>query len=277
MNIEILEMEDTRAKLLIYNADPQLVNALRRTLIADIPKMAIEFVDFHLGPIGSGESGRVADGSSPLFDEIIAHRLGLIPIPTDLDMFRFKDECEHGPEESCELCTITYTLHKVGPCTVYSGDLEPVNGGQYRPKDPLIPIVKLDEGQAIYITAYAVLGTAKEHAKWQVTNGVGYQYYPTVILDSGKCSACDRCLEICPKNVFEKAGDEVVVRNPENCSLCGACVRECDGVTIKEDRTKFILRYETDGSLSAKETLEYALEILSGRFEDFRESISDMK
>ncbi len=277
MNIEILEMEDTRAKLLVYNADPQLVNALRRTLIADIPKMAIEYVDFHLGPIGSGEGGRVADGSSPLFDEIIAHRLGLIPLPTDLEVFRFKDECDHPPEESCELCTITYTLHKVGPCTVYSGDLEPVNGSQYRPKDPLIPIVKLDDGQAIYITAYAVLGTAKEHAKWQVTSAVGYQYYPTVILDSDACKDCDRCLEVCPKKVFEKVDGQVVVKNPENCNLCGACVKECEGVTVEGDPTKFILRYETDGSLSARETLEKALEILADRFESFRESISDMK
>ena len=277
MNIEILEMEENRAKLLIYNADPQIVNALRRTLIADIPKMAIEYVDFHLGPIGSSEDGRVADGASPLFDEIIAHRLGLIPIPTDLNVFRFRDECDHPPEESCELCTITYTLHKVGPSTVYSGDLEPVNGSEYKPKDPLIPIVKLDEGQAIYITAYAVLGTAKEHAKWQVTNGVGYQYYPMVSLDSENCRNCDRCLEVCPKKVFEKVDGQVIVKNPENCNLCGACVKECDGVTVEGDRTKFIMSFETDGSLSARDTLEYALEILAARFEDFRESISEMK
>ena len=276
MNIDILEMEETRAKLLIYNADPQLVNALRRTLISDLPKMAIEYVDFHLGPIGSSENGRVADGSSPLFDEIIAHRLGLIPIPTDLGVFRFRSECDHPPEESCELCTITYTLHKVGPCTVYSGDLEPVNGSEYKPKDPLIPIVKLDEGQAIYITAYAILGTAKEHAKWQVTSGVGYQYYPTVVLDNKKCKNCDRCLEVCPKKVFEKINGKVVVKNPENCNLCGACVKECEGVTVKGDPTKFILRYETDGSMSAEKALKKALKILEKEFEDLRESISDM-
>ncbi len=277
MNIEILEMEENRAKLLVYNSDPQLVNALRRTLISDIPKMAIEYVDFHLGPIGSNENGRVADGASPLFDEIIAHRLGLIPLPTDLEVFRFREECEHPPEESCELCTITYTLHKVGPCTVYSGDLEPINGEEYRPADPLIPIVKLDEGQAIYITAYAILGTAQEHAKWQVTSGVGYQYYPSVMINSEKCKNCDRCLEVCPKKVFEKVDGRVIVRNPENCNLCGACVKECDGVSVEGDRTKFILSYETDGSISARKTLEYALQILESRFEEFRESISEMK
>ncbi len=271
-------MDRTKAKLLIYNADPQLVNALRRTLISDIPKMAIEDVDFHLGPIGTSENGRVADGSSPLFDEIIAHRLGLVPIPTDLKTFRFKSECDHPPEESCPLCTITYTLHKVGPCTVYSGDLEPINGADYKPVDSLIPIVKLDEGQAIYITANAVLGTGKEHAKWQVTSAVGYKYYPTVVIDDSKCDDCKRCIEVCPKKVFEEVDGKVVVKNPENCVICNACVEECpDAVKVDADPTKFIFHFETDGSLTAEETLKYALEHLAQRFDDFRESISEMK
>ncbi len=278
MQIEVLEMDETKAKLLIYDAEPQIVNALRRTLIADIPKMAIEEVDFHLGPISTSEDGRVADGSTPLFDEIIAHRLGLIPIPTDLKRFNFRSECEHPPDEACPLCTITYTLHKVGPCTVYSGDLEPINGPEFRPKDELIPIVELSEGQAIYITANAILGTGKEHAKWQVTSGVGYKYYPIVTIDDSKCNHnCKKCLDVCPKDVFDLVDDKIVVKNPENCSLCNACVQECpDAVKVEGDPTKFIFQFETDGSLTAEETLKYALEHLAERFEKLRENISEL-
>lgn len=278
MQIDVLEMKETRAKLLIYDADPFLVNALRRTLISDIPKMAIEEVDFHLGPIGASDDGRVADGSSPLFDEIIAHRLGLIPIPTDLKLFRFRSECEHPPEESCPLCTLTYVLHKVGPCTVYSGDMEPISGTEYRPKDELIPIVELSDGQAVYITANAVLGTGKEHAKWQVTSGVGYKYYPSIYLDDSKCTDCKKCMEVCPKKVFEEVDGKVVVKNPENCSLCNACVEACpEAVKVEGDPTKFIFSFETDGSLTAEETLKYALKHLSERFEELRENVSELK
>ncbi len=278
MQIDVLEIKDTRAKLLIYDADPFIVNALRRTLMSDIPKMAIEEVDFHLGPIGTSEGGRVADGSSPLFDEIIAHRLGLVPIPTDLKRFNFREKCEHEPDKSCPLCTITYTLHKVGPCTVYSGDLEPINGPEFRPKDELIPIVELSEGQAIYITANAILGTGKEHAKWQVTSGVGYKYYPSVTIDDSKCTDCKKCIEVCPENVFEEMDGKVIVKNPENCSLCNTCVEECpEAIKVEGDQTKFIFSFETDGSLSAEETLKYALQLLADRFEGLRENVSELK
>ena len=81
MQIEIVEMEDRKAKFILKNSSPAMANALRRTMIQDIPKMAIDKVEFHLGPIMQDDKEYESDTS--LFDEVIAHRLGMIPVPTD--------------------------------------------------------------------------------------------------------------------------------------------------------------------------------------------------
>ena len=85
MDIEILEMAERKAKFILKNSSPAMANALRRTLLSDIPKMAIDKVEFHLGPTMYDD--KEYESVTPLFDEIIAHRLGMVPVPTDLDLF----------------------------------------------------------------------------------------------------------------------------------------------------------------------------------------------
>ncbi|QLH75417.1 MAG: DNA-directed RNA polymerase subunit D [Methanomassiliicoccales archaeon] len=280
MDIEILEMTETSAKFKVVNSSPEVVNALRRVLLSEIPKMAIDVVEFHLGPIKDAE-GREYESVSPLFDEIVAHRLGLVPIPTDLSM-KERDKCECGGE-GCPSCMIGYSLFKTGPCDVYSGDLLPLTEGDssVRVKDDMIPIVRLGEGQAILVYAFAELGTGKKHAKWQVTSGVGYKYLPTVKIDPSKCDDGGRCIPVCPKHVFAKEGDKVKVVDEKACILCMACVNpdvcKTGAIKVVGDPTKFIFEFETDGSLSAKDTLLKGLEILQKKFDDFKEMVSSLE
>ena len=150
MDIKILEETDTRIRMVIEKGKPAFANSLRRVLISEIPKMAIEDIEFHLGPVRD-DTGKEYESITPLFDEMISHRLGMIPIPTDLKLFGFRDQCKCGGE-GCPNCTIMYTLNKKGPCTVYSGDLVPSLGDpKLSVKDESIPIVKLGEGQALLI------------------------------------------------------------------------------------------------------------------------------
>ena len=141
MKLEFRELKETKAVIYVEGSTPATMNALRQILVADIPKMAIEHVEFHLGPIRD-QDGREYESISPLFDEILSHRLGLVPIPTDLDFFSFRDQCE-CEGEGCPKCSIMYVLNKKGPCTVYSGDLEPVGDVSLKIKEDLIPLVKL--------------------------------------------------------------------------------------------------------------------------------------
>ncbi len=278
MKIEYKEIDDRKAKIVIGETNPPLINALRRTLIADVPKLAIEDVEFHLGSIGSEEENKEYESNTPLFDEIIAHRLGMIPIPTDLDLFNYRDECDECEGEGCPNCTIIYSLSKKGPCTVYSGDLNPVGESDLRVVDDLIPIVKLEDDQAILLYATAELGTAKEHAKWQPTSGVGYKYYPEINIDSSECDSCEMCVESCPRDILDMDGEEVVVTDLENCTLCKTCMDKCDKDAIEVDgrEDKFILRYETDGSMTAGDTLKKSLEVIDKKFDNFLQMIEEL-
>src|SRR3972149_5724287 len=170
MNVRVLERKNDSMKVLLEKAEPSFANALRRVLIADVPKMAIEDVEFHLGPI-RGDDGKEYESVAPLFDEIIAHRLGLVPIPTDLTLYNVRATCPTCHGEGCPSCTIIYSINKRGPGLVTSGDLEPIGDAKLRPTDANIPIVKHGAGQAILIYATAQLGTGKDHAKWQGGHG----------------------------------------------------------------------------------------------------------
>ena len=114
-------------------------NAIRRIMISEVPTYAIEDVYIY-------------ENSSSMDDEILAHRLGLIPI-------KGKPLLENE--------VITFTLVKEGPCTVYSSDLESENG-EVAFKN--IPIIKLKEGQKLELVCEATVGIGKVHAKWQPCN-----------------------------------------------------------------------------------------------------------
>lgn len=276
MDLKIIDLTDTHARFVVSGTRPDMANALRRTLMIGVPKMAIETVEFHLGPIRD-EEGKECESVSPLFDEMIAHRLGLVPVPTDPDLYVFKDQCTCNGE-GCPSCTIMYSLNKKGPAEVYSGDLEPLGGKELRVKDELIPIVKLGPKQALLIYASAELGTAERHIKWQGTSGTGYRYYPTVAIDLSKCDLCEECVKACPRDVLAIKDKKIAVVDLEECILCSACVKACprDAIVTSGDDTKFIFEFETDGSLTARDTLRKALEILEQKFDDFREDLGQL-
>ncbi len=268
MQIEIIEMEETRCRFLLKDASHSDANALRRTLISDIPKMAIDQVEFHLGPIMA--DGKEYESVTPLFDEVVAHRLGLVPIPTDLELMSFREECV-CEGEGCPNCIVMYSLNKIGPCTVYSGDLLPLGHDAFKVKDALIPIVTLNEGQAVLIYAIAEMGTATRHVKWQATTGVGYKYHPIVTIDEDKCDQGMQCVRRCPHKVFDEVDGKPVVSRVMDCSLCNTCAEDCDQLAIEvcSDPEQFIFNFETDGSMTCAKVLDVALGILEANFEDF--------
>ncbi|MBS3817388.1 MAG: DNA-directed RNA polymerase subunit D [Candidatus Thermoplasmatota archaeon] len=269
MEIEVRELKERKAELLLSDTNPPMANALRRVLIADVPSLAIEDVEFHLGTIGAEEEDKEYESSAPIFDEILAHRLGMVPIPTDLELFEYRDECEECGGEGCPNCTIIYSLNKKGPCTVYSGDLIPVGENDLKPVDDLIPLTKLDENQALLLYATAEMATAKEHTKWQPTSGVAYKYYPEIDIDQEKCDeSCQECVEACPIDILEEDDGELVVTDVEECKLCSACEEACEtgAIEINGREDKFILTFESDGSLHTREVLKKGLEVLLEKF-----------
>ena len=297
MKIKILELTRQHMKCIIQDVTPSFINSLRRILLSEIPKMAIHEVEFHLGPIRDRETGEMFESMAPLFDEIIAHRLSMLPVPTDTRLFNFRDECVCSGE-GCPNCRIMYVLNKHGPSTVFSGDLEPISGdssGEVKAYDiieDLIPIVKLNDHEALLIYATAILGRAKDHAKWQVCDSVGYKYFPNITIDDALCDNGGGCIDICPKDVlgFNTKGN-LSVKNLLNCDQCFACVNICEpqkergkrsgtmrkAIHVEGKPDMFVFTMDTDGSYTAKDAFETALNILEKKYREFRESISSMK
>lgn len=136
--------ETYKAILYVKDISPQMLNAIKRAAEEYAKTLAIETVNIY-------------ENSSALWDEFIAHRLGLIPIktPEDIDS-RFK---------------ITGRLKKSGPGYVFSKDIEFENG--IKPAYEDIPIVYLEKDQSIDISFEAEVGDGRTHAKWIP----GYVYY----------------------------------------------------------------------------------------------------
>lgn len=262
MEIEIKNRTDDRLTFIIEGVDVSLVNALRRISMVEVPTMAIETVE-------------ILKNDARIFDEALAHRLGLVPLSTDLESLILPEDCDC--DNHCPRCSVSLVLKGKGPKTLYSGDLKSQDPN-LKPVADTIPIIKLKEGEEVELEAIAQLGMGKDHAKWQPTTTCAYKYYPQITIDSDKCESCLRCVEECPRSVLEydEKKKTIKVVDLENCSLCRTCQKDCPNEAITVDVTgdKFIFRIETDGSLSPTEVLQRASDILRGKADkiiDFKE------
>ncbi|MBI2076159.1 MAG: DNA-directed RNA polymerase subunit D [Candidatus Aenigmarchaeota archaeon] len=247
MNLKILEKSDKEIRFVLENTDAGFANALRRIMMNEIPTMAIEFVEME-------------ENTSGLFDEAIAHRLGLIPLSFDSKLYNLKDECKCDGR-GCSSCEVKFALEKEGPCIVKAGDMK--SDGDVKPTDSDIPIVELLENQRLKFEATAQLGVGKDHAKWQASVA-GYQNVPVVRLSEPS----NKIVDICPTHVFESNGKVKVAREMD-CILCMRCVEISDGVKVSADENSFIFSVESVCGLSSKEILEQSLEQLEKKADAF--------
>lgn len=156
VEVKVLEDSGSSVSLQLEGVDRSYANAIRRFCIAEVPSMAIDDVV-------------ILENSSVLYDEILAHRLGMVPIRTDLDRYNLPEECDCGNPLGCHKCRVLFVLDAKGKekvSTVTSGDLVSEDR-DVRPVSESIPLVKLAPGQSVKLEAYARLGRGKEHAKWQ--------------------------------------------------------------------------------------------------------------
>ena len=266
MKIEVLEKDETNLRLLIRDVDVPLMNALRRIALAQVPSIAINEVV-------------MIENSAILQDEIIAHRLGLTPLKTDLDGYNLPEECSCQSEFGCNLCRVTLTLDvesKDGTRTVYSGELVSENP-EIVPVSDRIPIIKLAKGQKLKLEAYARLGKGKTHAKWQPVSMCAYKYLPTIVVKSKNCNDCAKCVDICPKKVFAKKGNKVKIKDLFACNLCMDCVEVCPkkpkGIQVEWEKNAFIMNIESTGVLSPNRILKEATKILDRQLKEFEKQV----
>jgi len=64
------------------------------------------------------------------------------------------------------------------------------------------------------------------------------RYYDEVVtlqFDVEKCTGCRRCMEVCPRGVFEMRDKRAFVADRGACMECGACERNCAYGAISVD------------------------------------------
>jgi DNA-directed RNA polymerase subunit D len=157
-SLDVLSKTDERIVLRFNNVPRQYINAIRRISISEVPTLAIDDVV-------------MMENSSVMHDEAIAHRLGLIPLRTDLKRFVTPEDCDCNNSLGCSKCRVLLVLNSEAndkTKLVSSGELVSEDD-VVRPVSRDIPIIILAPSQKLKFEAYAKLGFGSSHAKWQPT------------------------------------------------------------------------------------------------------------
>lgn len=290
-------------KILIEGTDAAQVNALRRAIMADVPKMAISKVMFTLGVNQDNNRGEIFESVNALPDEVIAHRLAMIPIPTHPEEgMAFPDECETcmnlaEDDKGCPSCQVLYTLNVQGPSSdsdephrvVHAGDLTNVSDPLFDISEEMqaIPLTYLAQGQFLEFIAFATLGRGRDHAKWASASAVTFQPLYEAELKKPKkadvlfgldLSTSDgrpidaklfkskKCTDISTVLDLEKALHQVGPGTGRDGDFD-------DAIVLNQIEGSFVFSFDTDGSMPASTVFNLALEELKSRFQNISEDL----
>lgn len=296
MKAQIVEgwPKGNKIRIILSETNAAQVNGLRRAILSDVPKMAITKVRFEQG-VTQDNKGEVIESVNVLPDEVIAHRLAMVPVPTFLDEFVFPEDDENNknlPEDQwgSPLSQIIYHLSIRGPNsdsdeqfkTVYAGDLNVLGETklQISEEHARIPLTILSSGQYLELYAYATLGRGRDHAKWCPAAAVTFQPRQKAILNKPK-----KANTLFDLNLTSKSGRAINAKlftNKECTDVDSVLDLERamhqvgygtnrdeafdNAITLEDMEGEYIFSYESDGSLSPEEVFNQACEELSSRF-----------
>lgn len=284
MSMKIIYLDEETVVFDLIGVDVSIANALRRILLAEVPTMAIETV-------------YIQDNTSILQDEVLSHRLGLVPLkvdprlfddyhpgdePTDLNTLVFKLDvlCEELPAEvKAEMMARGGADARPYPQGAYSRDLEWQPQGEQEetlgaPVTPVvgdIPLVNLKPGQHVRLEAHCHKGIGKDHTKFSPVATATYRLLPEIILPN-KLSSSDaqELVDMCPMQVFDiedlgKGVSGVNVARPRDCTMCRECIRKegwDEKVQLRRVANHFIFTVESTGCLPPTEIVKMAFQVL---------------
>jgi DNA-directed RNA polymerase subunit D len=293
--------KENRIRILLTESDASQVNSLRRTILSDVPKMAITKVRIEQGTT-IDENGKTMESINVLPDEQLAHRLAMVPIPTFLDEFLFPEddpnnenlaEDQWGSPQS----QIIYHCSVKGPEVdseeefkiVHASDLNVLGESklQIRDEHARIPLTLLTSGQYIEFYAYASLGRGRDHAKWAPAAAVGFEPRKLAKLDKARKAKVLYDLDLTlttgksvdgklfTKGVCEDIDDVIALQRAMH-QVGDGTGREGDfdnAIIFEEVPGEFILTFEGDGALDPVTIFNYAIKELASRFDKIQEEV----
>ena len=218
--IKIKNYDKNQGKIsFITDMSISLANAIRRSVL-EIPIMAIDEVE-------------IIKNDNALYDEVLAHRIGLIPIKTGISK------------------EIKFKLKEKGPKTINSTDLTPSVGTGYK-----LPIVILDEDQEIELIANAKLGKGIEHIKYSP----GLIYY-THNLDS-------EIIDFVNVDESKKASYNEEEFKDERLSE-----EQIDKIKKVKEVKELVFNIESWGQIEVKEIFSKAIDVLDKNLQELNKAI----
>jgi DNA-directed RNA polymerase subunit D len=248
MEIQKINTKNSELKFIIKGVTPAYVNAIRRFGMDYVPTLAIEDVE-------------IVKNTSIMYDEILAHRLGLIPLTTDLKSYTLPEG------EINAMNSVVLTLNENEPSMIHSKN--------FNTKDPKVKpvfddfqIVELLEGQELELIATAVMGQGKVHAKWSPAN-IYYSYEPIIEVNSPKDIS-----KFPPQVIKNGKIDKSLINTPE---LVDACTGVSDEVKVTYKKDSFILTVESFGQLPSEEILVEVTNQFNTQLDELSKLIKEIK
>ncbi len=227
--MEIIEQKENKI-IFKEKIGESLVNTLRRYL-NEISVLAINELE-------------ISRNDSPLYDETIAHRIGLIPLKMDK---KYNNKTE-----------LKVNLKSKKEGMVYSGELK----GDAEIVYDKIPLTFLNKDQEVDISATAIIGNGKDHAKFSP----GLLFYKNVVEIKIDKDCPKEIVEICPKEILKLDGEKIIVENANKCDMCDMCLDFCKKKgkeSIKIIPTdELIITLESFGQMEVKDILSGSINIL---------------
>jgi len=272
LSIKIMHLDEDTIVFDLIGVDVSIANALRRILLAEVPTVAIETV-------------YIQDNTSILQDEVLSHRLGLVPIKADPRLF----DDYSAEDDPTDLNTVVFKLDVTcesgdGDFTrsAYSGDLEWQPQGDQAEKFPEgirpvhgdIPLVVMKPGQSVRLEAHCHKGVGKDHTKYSPCATASYRLMPDITVgEEVRGQLATELVDMCPMQVFDiedigKGGPRARVARPRDCTMCRECIRR-DGwdkrVSLKRVAQHFIFTVESTGCLPPQDLVKMAIGVLRNK------------
>jgi len=279
MELRILRMDDRVIELRTKGFPLPLLNLVRRYALAKVPSIAVDEVI-------------VVANTSILFDEILAHRLAMVPLRSEEAIQRLKimgidpeicEKCssseeERPPEDVCKKCFIHMRLEAEAldrELTVYSGDIVS-DDRDVEPVYKNIPIVVLAPGQKILLELRARPGRGLEHAKWSPATVAVVRYLVDFHLIEDLCTHCGKCAEVCPRGIIEIVNGVPRVKNVDECIACKQCVVNCPSkaIEIVPRHDEYVLMIESSGVMKPSTIVRESIEILLKELDQISQKVS---
>lgn len=253
MKVKINDAKDNKAQVLFEDASHEFVNALRRTITNEVPVLAIHDVEFR-------------KQSSVLYDEILAHRIGLIPITTDYSTYDY-EEVKEGEEHSAR-SQVKLTYAAKGPGIAYAESFQCADPS-VKPVFGKMPLVKLAEAQELEFEATAIMGKGKDHSKW--IPGIA-TYFEKADFKVNNAKPEKKVREKFPPQIFN--GTEIDVSKINSPQLLDAVEGIDDSVIeVKRKDNAFIFDVESFGMISPKDMLVRGFSEMRSMLKSLKEEV----